>query len=91
MTRHRHWIALGAACWIASCASTGNAPAGNQGTPVAATRVGCVSQTGSLINRPGTGCNAPGHSYSQSDIAKTGETTIAGALGYLDPTIVISH
>jgi hypothetical protein len=91
MTRHRHWIAFGAACWIAGCASTGNPPAGNQATPVAATRVGCVDQTASLINQPGAGCIAPGHSYSQSDIANTGQTTAAGALRYLDPTVVIHH
>jgi hypothetical protein len=91
MTRHRRWIALGAACWIAGCASTGKAPGPTNGSPVAATRVGCVYQTGSRIPDPGAACIAPGHSYSQNDIADTGQTTAAGALRLLDPTLTVHH
>jgi hypothetical protein len=91
MIRHRHWIALGAACGIAGCAATGDAPARNDSAPVAATRVGCVAQTGSRITEPGAGCIGPAQSYSQSDIANTGQTTVAGALGLLDPTVTVHH
>jgi len=89
------WIALGAACWMVGCASTGNAPsrAAPQvaAAPVAATPVGCVSQTGSLIPQPAGTCAAFGHTYSHSDIETTGRTTVAGALRDLDPTLTISH
>lgn len=88
------WIALGAACWIVGCASTGNAPprtAQVAAAPVAATPAGCVSESGSLIpHAPGT-CTAFGHTYSQSDIETTGKTTVGGALRELDPTLTISH
>jgi hypothetical protein len=89
MTQHRHWLAIGAACWIAACAATGNAPARNDGAPVAASRVGCAQQTGSRFS--GEGCIGPAHSYSQNDIANTGQTTVAGALGLLDPTVTVHH
>lgn len=82
------WIALGAAVWIVGCASTGNAPLPPEGPAVAAAPVGCVSATGSRI--PGE-CTGPGHSYSQTDIANTGETTAAGALALLDPTLTVHH
>lgn len=88
MTR---WIALGAACCIVGCASTGNAPSRNVGRPVAATRAGCADQTGTRIPDADSGCIAPGHSYSQTDIANTGQTTAAGALGLLDPTLTVHH
>lgn len=81
------WIALGAAGWIVGCASAGNAPVRHEVPPVAATRVGCLP-TGSRI--PGA-CTGPGHSYSQTDIANTGETTVAGALRLLDPTLTVNH
>jgi hypothetical protein len=90
------WIALGAACWIVGCASTGNAPSRSNSppvaaTPVAATPAGCVNQTGSLIpQKPGT-CTAFGHSYSDTDMRNTGRTTVAGALQQLDPTINVLH
>ena len=59
--------------------------------PVAATPVGCVTHSGSLIPRPAGSCAAFGHTYSQSDIETTGRTTIGGALRELDPTLTISH
>ena len=89
------WIALGAACWIVGCASTGNAPSRTApevaAAPVAATPAGCVNDSGSLIPHPAGSCAAFGHTYSQSDIETTGKTTVGGALRELDPTITISH
>jgi hypothetical protein len=42
----------------------------------------CLGATGSMI--PSTSnCTPTGRSYSQADIARTGETTAAGALGAL--------
>ena len=85
------WIALGAACWMVGCASTGNAPSRSTSPPVAATPAGCVNQTGSLIPQPAGACTAFGHSYSQDDMRTTGRTTVAGALQQLDPTINIQR
>jgi hypothetical protein len=84
-----NWIALAAAGWLAGCASTGNMPARNDAASVAATRPGCVSQTGSRIAQPETACMGTGRSYSQADIANTGQTTAAGALALLDPSITV--
>jgi hypothetical protein len=78
------WIALGAACWLAGCAS-----APRPAAEVAATPAGCVNQSGSLIRAPKGECTAFGHSYSSADIARTGETTVGGVLENLDPTISI--
>jgi hypothetical protein len=82
----RLWIALGAACWIVGCASTGNAPVRSNGAPVAATPAGCVAQTD-----PIPGCIGPGNSYSQNDITNTGQITVPRAPGSLDPTITVHH
>jgi hypothetical protein len=32
-----------------------------------------------------------GRSYSQTDLQQTGKTTVAGALGNLDPSLTITH
>jgi hypothetical protein len=50
-----------------------------------------VNQTGSRISQAGTACTGPGRSYSQADIANTGQTTAAGALGLLDPSVTVHH
>jgi hypothetical protein len=86
-----HWIAFAAVCWLAGCASTGGAPARNDAAPLAATPAGCVSQTGSRIAQAATACTGPGRSYSQADIANTGQSTAAEALRLLDPTITVHH
>jgi hypothetical protein len=86
-----HWIAPVAACWLAGCASTGNVHNRNDAAPVDAARAGCVTQSGSAIPQTGTACIGPGRSYSRTDIDHTGETTLAGALRILDPTVNINH
>lgn len=85
------WIALGAACWMAGCASTGNAPGKNDAPPAAAALPGCVQHTGTRIPDTNAGCTAPGRSYSQTDIATTGQTSVVGALGLLDPSLTVHH
>jgi hypothetical protein len=40
----------------------------------------------------GTGCGAsPCRTYTQDDIQRTGRTTVAGALGMLDPSVTITR
>jgi hypothetical protein len=82
------WIAVGvvAGC-LAGCATTAKAPTETQAAPVAAARAGCVTDTGSRI--PGAECSGPGRSYSQTDIANTGQTTAADALRLLDPSVTV--
>ncbi len=84
-----HRIAFVAACWLVGCASTGNVRAPNE--ELDAARAGCVNQTASLIPRTRAACIGPGHSYSQTDIAHTGETTVGGVLRDLDPSITVNH
>jgi hypothetical protein len=72
---------------IVGCASTAQAPPRKEGAPVAATPAGCVNQTGSLIPQPAGTCTSFGNSYSRTDITNTGRTTVAGALGQLDPSV----
>jgi len=50
----------------------------------------CIRNTGTRMRvRDKNGCiaNAPGRSYSRSDIERTGDTNIADALQRLDPSI----
>jgi hypothetical protein len=84
-----HWIVLVAACSLVGCASAGNVRARSDSLDAAP--AGCVNQTDSLIPHPGSACTGFGHSYSKTDIDRTGETTVGGALRYLDPTITVSR
>jgi hypothetical protein len=74
---------LAATLGISACAST----AGTAAKPVAsATPAGCVRDTGSRV--PATGvCPAFGRTYTQEDLARTGQTRASDALSLLDPTI----
>jgi hypothetical protein len=79
--------ALLAALSMYGCATTNTPP------PTAAARPStCLSSTGSRIPAgPGTPCTGFGRTYSQTDIDQTGKTTVAGALGLLDPSLTITH
>jgi hypothetical protein len=71
---------------ICGCASNNPNTAGGAVAPST-----CLTSTGSRIAAgPGT-CSATGRSYSQTDLQQTGKTTVAGALGNLDPSLTISH
>jgi hypothetical protein len=77
-------IALFAAAALCGCATT----SGNQApkpTPTA-----CNTSTGSRLPA-GPGCASPGRTYTQTDLNQTGQTTVAGALGMVDPSLTISH
>ena len=76
-----------AACWIAGCATSAHAPGPARTDALAAGNPGCVAHTGSRIPER-SGC-VSGRSYSQADIAGTGQTTAAGALGLLDPALTV--
>jgi hypothetical protein len=82
---HKLVIATGFALTLAACAST-PPPA-----PTAAKApTGCVPQTASRLpaSDPST-CAGFGHSWSQDDINRTGQSDAAGALRQLDPTLTI--
>jgi hypothetical protein len=79
--------ALLAALSICGCATPNSRP------PTAAARPStCLTSTGSRIPAsPGATCSAYGQSYSRTDIDQTGKTTVAGALGELDPSLTVTH
>jgi hypothetical protein len=85
----RTCAALLAALSICGCATT-NSPntAGGAARPPT-----CLTSTGSRIpaGPDNEYCTATGRSYSQTDIDRTGKTTVAGALGNLDPSLTITH
>jgi hypothetical protein len=61
--------------------------------PTAAARPStCLTSTGSRIPADrSTPCTAYGQTYSRTAIDQTGKTTVAGALGLLDPSLTITH
>jgi hypothetical protein len=70
---------------LCGCATTKSPP------PARAADTSCLTATGSRIPDPQTHCTGYGRSYSQTDIDRTGHTTVAGALPLLDPSITVSH
>ena len=84
----RTCAALLAALSICGCAAT-NSPK-TAGSPAGPST--CLTSTGSRIPAGSdTNCIASGRSYSQTDLNQTGKTTVAGALGNLDPSLTITH
>ena len=76
---------------ILGCTTTQPQPDAQQ-TASAATAQPCALQTGSRIApKPGECSMAPGRSYSQTDIERTGEVDVAEALHLLDPSITVHH
>jgi hypothetical protein len=73
-----------AAATLAACATGPTKPVAS------AAPAGCVRDTGSRVP-PSKGCAGFGSTYTQEDLARTGQTTAGGALGLLDPTITVSH
>ena len=49
----------------------------------------CLTETGSRISAGKSNCRGFGRSYSGDDVSKTGQTSAAGALGLLDPSITV--
>jgi hypothetical protein len=57
----------------------------------AATRP-CTQDTASRIPmRPGECSSAPGRTYSDKDVERTGQTNVGDALQLLDPSITVHH
>jgi hypothetical protein len=82
--------ALLAALSICGCATPNNPPTHAAAGPSASST--CLTSTGSRIPPgPDTHCTARGRTYSQTDIDRTGRTTLAGALSDLDPSITVTH
>ena len=76
---------------VLGCSTTQPRPDAQQ-TASAATTQPCALQTGSRIApKPGECSMAPGRSYSQTDIERTGEVDVAEALHLLDPSITVHH
>ena len=52
----------------------------------------CPNETGSRLSQPAGHCSSyPGRSYSQDDLARTGEADVGQALQLLDPSITVHH
>jgi uncharacterized membrane protein len=73
-----------AALLAAGCASTHTAPAVADKTAAQQPPRNCIS-TASRI--PQNDCSAPGRSYSQEDLERTGQVNPGAALQMLDPSI----
>ena len=76
---------------VLGCAGTRAQP--EPQTASAAVTTPCVPvQTGSRIPaNPGACTAAPGRSYSQSDVERTGKVNVGDALPLLDPSITVHH
>ena len=74
---------------VALCGCATNQTPKPNSTP----RPGSTAADVSMGSRlPGaTGCASPCRTYTQDDIKRTGQTTVAGALGLLDPAVTITH
>jgi hypothetical protein len=52
----------------------------------------CAMETGSRIPmKPGDCSTAPGRSYTQTDVERTGKFNVGDALPLLDPSITVHH
>lgn len=80
-----------AALMLAACAATATGGHPKTGAPVSAQNPACLTQTGSRIKGDGQHCSGFGHSYSSTDIDRTGATTADDALRLLDPSITTHH
>jgi len=80
---------LGAGICLAGCTT---APDTVVEMPSAAVDLTCAPRTASRIERPDGDCaGAPGRSYSQDQLRRTGGRSTAEALELLDPSIRISR
>ncbi len=79
------WIAAG--FMLCGCATSSS-----NSIPPASAMVSdphCLTETGSRMSVGKSNCRGFGRSYSNDDIAKTGQTSAAAALGLLDPSITV--
>jgi hypothetical protein len=83
-------------CAVASASviacSTAGPPRSENRTAATAPTQPCVPETASrLPMRPGVCTSAPGRSYSNQDLDRTGQIDVADALQMLDPSITVHH
>jgi hypothetical protein len=72
--------------------STAGPPRSETRSAAAAPTQPCVPETASrLPMRPGVCSSAPGRSYSNQDLERTGHTDVGDALQMLDPSITVHH
>lgn len=83
----RHASTFAAALMLAACAATTAGVHPETVAPVVGQNPACLTQTGSRIAGDDKHCSAFGHSYSNTDIERTGATSADDALRLLDPTI----
>jgi hypothetical protein len=82
-------LVLCAAVAASAVACTTTAPTRTAATP---TTQACNQDTASRIPmRPGECSSAPGRTYSDQDIERTGQTNVGDALQLLDPSITTHH
>jgi hypothetical protein len=83
MTNQRSMAVALLAAWALCGCATNNSPAPSPA------KSACNINTGSRL--PAGGCASPSRTYTQDDLNRTGQTTAAGALGQLDPTVTITR
>ena len=80
-----------AAVAASAVACTTTAPTPTR-TAAATTTQPCNQDTASRIPmRPGECLSAPGRTYSDQDMERTGQTNVGDALQMLDPSITVHH
>jgi hypothetical protein len=79
-------------CTVVSASAVACSTAGPPRSAAAAPTQPCVPETASrLPMRPGVCSSAPGRSYSNQDLERTGHTDVGDALQMLDPSITVHH
>jgi hypothetical protein len=89
---HMRTILISAVALVATmgCTTTQQRPDAQASTATAIRP--CAMDTGSrLPMKPGDCSIAPGRSYSQDDLRRTGEDDVGEALKLLDPSITVHH
>jgi hypothetical protein len=76
-----------AAAGAAGCASSPSEPQTARHARSAATDPSCVQAS----RIPSNTCNAPGSSWSRTDLDRTGQNNPADALSQLDPRVQVHH
>jgi hypothetical protein len=86
----RFLSAAAAGLMLFGCAATPKDPNSNAAASAALNDPNCLTDTGSQIVSKSS-CRGHGRSYSSEDIDRTGKTSVADALGVLDPSITVHH
>lgn len=79
---------LGAGIWLAGCASSPDTFVDGRSAAIDRT---CGLVSASRIERNDEDCGAPGRSYTQDDLRRTGALSTSEALQRLDPSITVAR